>query len=107
MPLRCVIPSRAQVAYAFQRDLEARGLADRVLTLVWSELGRRPLENASAGADHSAAGCGFVIGTQAAGQMIGEWPGWRRGQMPSTSSTTTIFARSGIAQTVEWTCSGE
>ena len=26
---------------AFQRDLEARGLADRVLTLVWSEFGRR------------------------------------------------------------------
>ena len=30
---------------AFQRDLEARGLADRVVTLVWSEFGRRPEEN--------------------------------------------------------------
>src|SRR5438309_4921916 len=27
--------------FAFQRDLEARGVADRVLTLVWSEFGRR------------------------------------------------------------------
>ena len=27
---------------AFQRDLEARGLADRVLVHVWSEFGRRP-----------------------------------------------------------------
>ena len=26
---------------AFQRDLEARGLADRVLVHVWSEFGRR------------------------------------------------------------------
>ena len=31
---------------AFQRDLEARGLADRVLVHVWSEFGRRAEENA-------------------------------------------------------------
>ena len=41
---------------AFQRDLEARGLADRVLTLVWSEFGRRAEENGSDGTDHGAAG---------------------------------------------------
>ena len=34
---------------AFQRDLEARGLADRVLVEMWSEFGRRPEENGSAG----------------------------------------------------------
>ena len=33
---------------AFQRDLEARGLADRVLVHVWSEFGRRAKENGSA-----------------------------------------------------------
>jgi uncharacterized protein (DUF1501 family) len=69
----------AQTLCAFQRDLEARGLADRVLTLVWSEFGRRPQENASAGTDHGAAGCGFVMGTRAAGTMIGEWPGLANG----------------------------
>jgi uncharacterized protein (DUF1501 family) len=69
----------AQTLYAFQRDLEARGLADRVLTLVWSEFGRRPDENASSGTDHGAAGCAFVIGTQAAGTMIGEWQGLASG----------------------------
>ena len=69
----------AQTLYAFQRDLEARGLADRVLTLVWSEFGRRPQENASAGTDHGAAGCAFVMGTRAAGTMIGEWPGLATG----------------------------
>ena len=41
---------------AFQRDLEARGLANRVLTLVWSEFGRRAEENGSDGTDHGAAG---------------------------------------------------
>lgn len=59
---------------AFQRDLEARGLADRVLTLVWSEFGRRAWENGS-GTDHGAAGIGFVIGAQAKGTMVGEFPG--------------------------------
>jgi uncharacterized protein (DUF1501 family) len=63
---------------AFQSDLEARGLADRVITLVWSEFGRRPQENGSAGTDHGAAGTAMVIGSRVRGQMIGEWPGLDR-----------------------------
>ena len=59
---------------AFQRDIEARGLAGRVLTTVWSEFGRRPEENGS-GTDHGAAGTAFVVGAKAKGQMIGEFPG--------------------------------
>jgi len=74
-PFEAGLGEAAQTLYAFQRDLEARGLDGRVLTLVWSEFGRRPQQNASAGTDHGAAGCAFVIGTPAAGTMIGEWPG--------------------------------
>jgi uncharacterized protein (DUF1501 family) len=59
---------------AFQRDLEARGLADRVLTLVWSEFGRRAQENGSRGTDHGAAGAAFLMGTRVRGKMIGELP---------------------------------
>ena len=59
---------------AFQRDLEARGLADRVLIQLWSEFGRRPQENGS-GTDHGAGGVAFLIGTRAAGKMVGEFPG--------------------------------
>jgi uncharacterized protein (DUF1501 family) len=59
---------------AFQRDIEARGVADRVLVNVWSEFGRRPKENGS-GTDHGAAGAAFVIGTRAKGQMVGQFPG--------------------------------
>ncbi len=61
--------------FAFQRDLEARGLQDRVLTLVWSEFGRRPEENGSAGTDHGAGGNAFLIGGRVSGKMVGEWPG--------------------------------
>ncbi len=60
---------------AFQQDLEKRGLQDRVMIEMWSEFGRRPEENGSAGTDHGAAGCAFVIGSQAQGQMVGEFPG--------------------------------
>ncbi|HEX8087023.1 MAG TPA: DUF1501 domain-containing protein [Solirubrobacteraceae bacterium] len=69
------LQATSQAIAAFQADIEARGLADRVLVHLWSEFGRRPEENGSAGTDHGAAGVGFLIGTRAAGSMIGEFPG--------------------------------
>jgi len=85
----------ADSLYAFQRDLEARGLANRVLTLVWSEFGRRAAENGS-GTDHGAAGIGFVIGTQATGRMIGEFPGLAtldpQGNLRATSDFRGLYA---------------
>jgi uncharacterized protein (DUF1501 family) len=59
---------------AFQADLEARGIADRVLVHVWSEFGRRPRENGS-GTDHGAGGASLLMGTRVAGGIIGEFPG--------------------------------
>jgi uncharacterized protein (DUF1501 family) len=59
---------------AFQRDLEARGLDDRVVIQLWSEFGRRPQENGS-GTDHGAAGLAFLIGKHVTGKMVGEFPG--------------------------------
>ena len=63
---------------AFWRDLELRGVADRVVILLWSEFGRRPAENGS-GTDHGAAGAAFVIGQNVAQGMIGEFPGLAAG----------------------------
>jgi uncharacterized protein (DUF1501 family) len=63
---------------AFQQDLEARGIADRVVTLVWSEFGRRPEQNGEAdgaGTDHGAGGSAFLIGSGVQGEMVGEFPG--------------------------------
>jgi uncharacterized protein (DUF1501 family) len=59
---------------AFQRDLEARELDQRVLIQLWSEFGRRPKENGS-GTDHGAGGLAFLIGSRASGKMVGEFPG--------------------------------
>ena len=64
---------------AFQRDLEARGLAGRVVTLAWSEFGRRAEENGSNGTDHGAAGLGLLLGSRVRGRMIGEFPGLKGG----------------------------
>jgi uncharacterized protein (DUF1501 family) len=63
---------------AFQADIEARGIADRVLVHVWSEFGRRAQENGSKGTDHGAAGLSLLIGTRASGNMVGVWPGLQR-----------------------------
>ncbi|HET6510354.1 MAG TPA: DUF1501 domain-containing protein [Baekduia sp.] len=59
---------------AFQADLEARGLADRVLTFVWSEFGRRPQANKSQGTDHGAGGVAWVQGPRALGGILTEYP---------------------------------
>jgi uncharacterized protein (DUF1501 family) len=86
----------AESLLAFQRDLEARGLADRVLVHVWSEFGRRAKENGSNGTDHGAAGAGFLIGSRVNGRMIGEYPGLARldehGNLRATSDFRGLYA---------------
>jgi uncharacterized protein (DUF1501 family) len=81
---------------AFQRDLEARGLADRVVIHVWSEFGRRAQENGSRGTDHGAAGVGFLIGSRVNGGMVGEFPGLDRldadGNLRATSDFRGVYA---------------
>ena len=64
----------SQALSAFQADLEARGVADRVLTLVWSEFGRRPQGNESSGTDHGAGGVAWVQGTHATSGILTEYP---------------------------------
>ena len=68
------LESNCLAIQAFQQHLESAGIADRVITLLWSEFGRRPEENDSGGTDHGAAGVGFLIGTKANGQIVGAPP---------------------------------
>ena len=42
---------------AFKADLAARGIEDKVVTMVFSEFGRRIASNDSLGTDHGAGGC--------------------------------------------------
>ncbi|EIQ01219.1 hypothetical protein OpiT1DRAFT_05791 [Opitutaceae bacterium TAV1] len=56
---------------AFQKDLESKGLADQVLTMTFSEFGRRPAENEGRGTDHGTAAPLFVMGSKLKGTMHG------------------------------------
>lgn len=76
--------------WAFQADLEARGLADRVLVMVWSEFGRRPKANDS-GTDHGAGGLLMVIGNRANGGIRSEFPGLGRLDEDKNLLVTTEF----------------
>lgn len=62
--------------YAFQREMEAAGLQDKVVIMPTSEFGRR-LEPTFAGTDHGTAGPMFVVGSKVRGGHYGQPPSLR------------------------------
>ncbi|MEZ6197973.1 MAG: DUF1501 domain-containing protein [Planctomycetota bacterium] len=81
---------------AFQRDLAAGGHADRVVTLVFSEFGRRVAENGSQGTDHGTAGPVLLLGEPLRGGLYGSQPSLTdldaRGDMKMTTDFRAIYA---------------
>ncbi|HNB24413.1 MAG TPA: DUF1501 domain-containing protein [Candidatus Melainabacteria bacterium] len=59
---------------AFQNDLRTHGREDQVLTLVFSEFGRRVQENSGKGTDHGTAEPLFLMGSTVKGGIYGEAP---------------------------------
>lgn len=59
---------------AFQADLDAHKLGDQVLTMTFSEFGRRPSENESRGTDHGTAAPLFVMGSRVRAGLHGAAP---------------------------------
>lgn len=59
---------------AFQADLAARGLEDRVLTVTTSEFGRRIHSNGSYGTDHGTGGPVFIFGKGVNPGVLGKVP---------------------------------
>jgi len=59
---------------AFQQDLEAMDLDDRVLGMTFSEFGRRIKSNASLGTDHGAAAPLILFGKHAKKGILGNSP---------------------------------
>lgn len=60
---------------AFYQDLAARGKADDVLVLTWSEFGRRVAENGNGGTDHGSASIMFALGNRVRRGLYGDAPG--------------------------------
>lgn len=64
----------SQAMQAFQKDLDAHGKGSQVLTMTFSEFGRRPSENGSRGTDHGTAAPLFVMGSGIRGGLLGAAP---------------------------------
>jgi uncharacterized protein (DUF1501 family) len=64
----------SQGLLAFYQDLDAHGMAGRVLTMTFSEFGRRVQQNASNGTDHGTAMPLFILGGSVKGAVYGDHP---------------------------------
>ena len=78
---------------AFQADLAAHGHAERVVTVVFSEFGRRAMENGDAGTDHGLGSVMMVLGPRVKGGVYGRHPGLRDADLvlDGNVATTTDF----------------
>lgn len=81
---------------AWQADLESRGLGSRVVTMIWSEFGRRAEDNESNGTDHGAGGLLLLMGQRVRGEVLSE--GWglshlaEHGNLQVTTDFRDVYA---------------
>jgi uncharacterized protein (DUF1501 family) len=80
---------------AFYADLAAHGNDGRVLTMTFSEFGRRVAENGSRGTDHGTAAPVFVMGGGVKGGVYGEHPSLDtldNGNLTYTTDFRSVYA---------------
>jgi len=80
---------------AFQQDLDESGDADRVMTLAFSEFGRRAAENGSRGTDHGAGAPAFVMGSRVKRGLHGTAPDLERlvdGDVAVTTDFRSVYS---------------
>jgi uncharacterized protein (DUF1501 family) len=81
---------------AFYTDLAAHGLDKNVLTMTFSEFGRRVAQNASNGTDHGTAMPLFVVGGGVKGGIYGEHPSLtdldRNGDLKFATDFRAVYA---------------
>ncbi len=80
---------------AFQNDLKAQGNDTRVVTVVFSEFGRRVNQNASGGTDHGTAAPMFLMGAGVNGGVHGTHPSLTdldQGDLKFTCDFRSVYA---------------
>ncbi len=80
---------------AFQSDLDQMGKADNVVTLCFSEFGRRVHENAGGGTDHGTASEMFIVGKPIKGGLYGAYPSLTdldAGDLKFTTDFRSVYA---------------
>ncbi len=58
---------------AYMTDLRQLNISDNIVMLLYSEFGRRAMDNGS-GTDHGTGGIAFVVGEKVKGGLYGEYP---------------------------------
>jgi uncharacterized protein (DUF1501 family) len=86
---------------AFQADLAVRGLSDRVLTLVWSEFGRRVEQN-DTGTDHGAGGIAWLMGSRAKSGILCDYPDLGKLDQEGNLAVTLDFRRVYSSLLEQW-----
>jgi len=89
----------ADALKAFYDDLAAHGNDGRVLTMTFSEFGRRVAENGSRGTDHGEAAPMFLVGGGVKGGVYGEHPSLDR--LDNGDASFTVDFRSVYATVIE------
>lgn len=80
---------------AFYAELKSTGHDNRVVSLAFSEFGRRLRQNASGGTDHGLAGPSFVFGPAVRSGMHGSYPSLAqldRGDLIHTTDFRCVYA---------------
>ena len=87
---------------AFQADLAARGIAQNVTTLIFSEFGRRVGEN-NTGTDHGAGGLMMLAGQPVKGGWAADFPGTKNTDLLSGNLKVPTDFRAVYGQVLsEW-----
>lgn len=77
---------------AFQNDLKARGIEDRVLTITTSEFGRRISSNGSYGTDHGTGAPLLMFGTGVKAGVYGTNPDMSKNNVEMQHDYRQVFA---------------
>ena len=96
-----------EALHAFHRDLRRIGRSKDVLTMMFSEFGRRVAENASQGTDHGTAGPMFLMGDSVKPGFHGEHPSLTELDDNGDLKMTMDFRRVYATALEEWMGYGE
>jgi len=83
----------------FYQDLEDHDAADNVVTLVFTEFGRRVADNGS-GTDHGAGGGAFIIGEPVKGGLYAEYPSLEQGKLENGEDLAHTYDFRGLYSTI-------
>jgi uncharacterized protein (DUF1501 family) len=83
----------------FYQDLDDHDAADNVVTLVFTEFGRRVADNGS-GTDHGAGGGAFIIGEPVKGGLYAEYPSLDAGQLENGEDLAHTYDFRGLYSTI-------